>query len=318
MRTPWKGTSTPMSPGAFQHAAGRIGCDVAAIKAVWLTESSGKGFRRDGTLQRRYEPHHFPGTGFNWRQSLKLDFSKREAMFAQAYAKDPEAACRATSWGGHQVMGFNAGDSGFGSALEMVEALAVGEDAHLDAFVTLVITWGLDSALRAHDWLTFATRYNGDGQAPVYARKIEANYRRASGKSSPVVLRIGARGASVKELQRALGLADDGVFGPETERRIREFQESAGLPADGVVGARTWSALKAKTGAKPAAQPTPVDDTADKVKKWGGIAAGVSTIATGIQEFLPAGAFTVLAYGAVALALIAAGAMVLRYVRGRA
>lgn len=57
------------------------------------------------------------------------------------------------------------------------------------------------------------------------------------------VLRLGAQGDAVKELQRRLGLAADGKFGPATRGAVVTFQVSAGLKADGVVGSVTWHAL---------------------------------------------------------------------------
>jgi len=59
------------------------------------------------------------------------------------------------------------------------------------------------------------------------------------------VLRRGAKGAPVKELQAKLGLPDDGIFGPNTEAKVRAFQQAQGLTADGVVGAKSWAALDA-------------------------------------------------------------------------
>ena len=59
-------------------------------------------------------------------------------------------------------------------------------------------------------------------------------------------LRIGAAGQRVADLQKALGLIPDGVFGPGTDTAVRRFQARHELAADGVVGPRTRAALGAK------------------------------------------------------------------------
>ena len=59
-------------------------------------------------------------------------------------------------------------------------------------------------------------------------------------------LRKGSKGDEVKQLQRLLGLAVDGVFGMYTEKAVKEFQLKHGLAADGVVGTKTWEALGVK------------------------------------------------------------------------
>lgn len=56
-------------------------------------------------------------------------------------------------------------------------------------------------------------------------------------------LRRGDRGGDVAKLQRALGLLDDGVFGPATESAVRNLQQIAGLAVDGVFGQMTRKAL---------------------------------------------------------------------------
>jgi peptidoglycan hydrolase-like protein with peptidoglycan-binding domain len=57
------------------------------------------------------------------------------------------------------------------------------------------------------------------------------------------ILRIGSRGPAVVKLQRALGIATDGIFGKQTRRAVRAFQRSQGLAADGIVGPQTRAAL---------------------------------------------------------------------------
>lgn len=56
-------------------------------------------------------------------------------------------------------------------------------------------------------------------------------------------LRKGSKGDDVRQLQRLLGINDDGIFGNDTERAVKAYQSRSGLVADGVVGALTWSAL---------------------------------------------------------------------------
>jgi peptidoglycan hydrolase-like protein with peptidoglycan-binding domain len=72
----------------------------------------------------------------------------------------------------------------------------------------------------------------------------------ASPKSEKPWLRRGASGEAVKEVQQAVGVDADGVFGHLTERAVKDFQFSHDLPVDGVVGPRTWAKI---AEAKPAA-----------------------------------------------------------------
>ncbi len=64
------------------------------------------------------------------------------------------------------------------------------------------------------------------------------------------LLERGSSGESVRDLQRRLNaafgacvLAEDGIFGPETEKAVRDFQEKNGCKRDGIVGPETWGAL---------------------------------------------------------------------------
>jgi peptidoglycan hydrolase-like protein with peptidoglycan-binding domain len=58
-----------------------------------------------------------------------------------------------------------------------------------------------------------------------------------------IQLESGSEGRQVRILQHTLGIAVDGVFGPQTEAAVRAFQAAHGLQADGVVGPQTSAAL---------------------------------------------------------------------------
>ena len=58
-----------------------------------------------------------------------------------------------------------------------------------------------------------------------------------------MLLKKGSKGGEVKQLQKALGVGADGIFGSGTEAVVKEFQTKNGLEADGVVGQKTWEML---------------------------------------------------------------------------
>lgn len=70
-----------------------------------------------------------------------------------------------------------------------------------------------------------------------------------------VVLRRGAKGEEVRQVQEALvalgySTTIDGKFGPATAQVVKSFQGSSGLTDDGVVGPATLSALSAAVNGK--------------------------------------------------------------------
>ena len=58
-----------------------------------------------------------------------------------------------------------------------------------------------------------------------------------------MLLKKGSKGEAVKQLQRALNLIPDGIFGTLTEEAVKAFQKSKGLKQDGIVGDKTWKLL---------------------------------------------------------------------------
>ena len=56
-------------------------------------------------------------------------------------------------------------------------------------------------------------------------------------------LRVGSRGDGVKQMQRKLGIAADGVFGNGTAQAVKAWQEANGLKADGIIGPKSLAKL---------------------------------------------------------------------------
>lgn len=48
---------------------------------------------------------------------------------------------------------------------------------------------------------------------------------------------------AVKQLQRALGIAQTGVYGPGTRKAVKQFQAFLRMPVTGIVDERTWQML---------------------------------------------------------------------------
>lgn len=60
------------------------------------------------------------------------------------------------------------------------------------------------------------------------------------------IYKKGSRGSMVKEIQRALHLLPDGIYGEQTELAVMDFQRRHHLVADGIVGAKTLALLLPK------------------------------------------------------------------------
>lgn len=64
-----------------------------------------------------------------------------------------------------------------------------------------------------------------------------------SGGTSAGSHAVRAAGGTVVQLQRALGLTADGIYGPQTRRAVRRYQRAHGLAVDGIAGPATLAAL---------------------------------------------------------------------------
>ena len=107
-----------------------------------------------------------------------------------------------------------------------------------------------------------AASADGGGAPRLHRRRGRSRRqqpRRTERSGSVVVVKRGDRGAAVRKVQAALGIAVDGVFGAQTEQAVKRFQKRKGLAVDGVVGPQTRDALgldpfaRGSVGARPAA-----------------------------------------------------------------
>lgn len=72
--------------------------------------------------------------------------------------------------------------------------------------------------------------------------------RRRTGRPRPQ-RHIVVSGVTVRDVQQALHISADGVWGPQTARTVKRFQRRHGLTTDGVIGPATAGALGLLAGA---------------------------------------------------------------------
>ena len=197
--------------GLIERLADESQIPVPAVLAVWFVESSGRR-HTPGRAVIRFENHilferwgranpglydqHFrhggrapqfgPACDGSWKcheyrrstfepfvachQSQDQEYDVLDVASGLAGA---EIARQCISMGGPQIMGFNHGMLGFGSASEMYDAFQGPEGAHVRGFFSFCENCGTPGqaigSLRNLDWRTFARLYNGTGQVDTYA-----------------------------------------------------------------------------------------------------------------------------------------------------
>lgn len=178
--------------------------DPAVAIAVLAIESGGSAFADDGRMLIRFEPHiffdewgkldperfakHFrynlsevwkdhqwrPSPDQPWRDFHGNQQAEWEVFNFARNSLAPEAALRSTSMGAPQVMGFNHEQIGYPSAQAMFEAFSSSAHSQIVALFDFVNADPARlNALRAGDFATFASSYNGPGQAGLYATLIQ-------------------------------------------------------------------------------------------------------------------------------------------------
>lgn len=154
-------------------AAQKIGCEVAAIKAVCEVEAPNGGFMPDGQVTILFERHKFHQfTHGKYATSNPSICNPKPGGYGaagqhqhdrlnEAVALDREAALLSCSWGKFQIMGYNFRLAGFDSLQDFINAMSESEGKQLGGFVNFVKNSKLDDELRRRDWTGFACGYNG-------------------------------------------------------------------------------------------------------------------------------------------------------------
>ena len=192
--------------GLFAALSSRLGIDPGVAVAVFVAESGGDGFR-NGRMVIRFENHifwekwgkfnpdrfhqHFVfgsrmiWLGHKWRASSSgnfIEFHNNQDLewqvFNFARTLSDTAAKLSISMGAPQIMGFNHHAAGFESVQHMFDSFNASEANQIIGFFDFVKGPGTDvrkmMALKRLDFETFASLYNGPGQASRYAAIIQS------------------------------------------------------------------------------------------------------------------------------------------------
>lgn len=183
-----------IGPEDLADAAKTLGCDVAAIEAVSEVEAPHGGFLADGRPVILFESHAFYKntngrfgevngiSSPSWVHDYGPGGAHQYDRLERAMQMDRKAALMSCSWGKYQIMGMNFSAAGYDDIEAFVKDMVENETYQLDAFVAFIENSGsLWTALKAHDWTTFALHYNGPGQVEEYAARIAEAYEHVRG-----------------------------------------------------------------------------------------------------------------------------------------
>lgn len=180
----------------YQDAASKLGVPVAAVKAVSSVESSGNGFLADGRPKILFERHIFkkllitkgidtskiPSGICSSTPGGYLGGADEHERLGTAAKYDRDCALESASWGSFQVMGYHWEALGYPTLQAFIndQYKAAGQ---LDTFVRFIkADPRLVKALKAKDWTSFASIYNGPNFAKnSYHTKMSSAYKQFGG-----------------------------------------------------------------------------------------------------------------------------------------
>lgn len=195
--------------GLLAALSNKLGIEPGAAVSVLAIESGGQAFGPDGRLLIRFENHLFYNywgkqnvekfnkhftfdlsqrwMGHKWRSDPKgawVDFhgnqTKEWQVFEFARDLDETAAMMSISMGAPQIMGFNYTIIGYASVQDMFTAFSRSDRDHVIGFFDFVQgvlpNNGAIRHLQRKDFTSFATVYNGSGQAAYYGNLMKTGY----------------------------------------------------------------------------------------------------------------------------------------------
>lgn len=186
-------TNRAMTSRSYRNVAALVnflGVELNVLQTVLKVETNGAGFLDNGLPKILLERHKV------WRMSTDkqreqldetvcsetpggyLGGSREWGRYTQVAAVIGEAAAAACcSWGLPQIMGSNYDACGAATVDAFVSAMCRDEDSQLSLWsFFLQNNPAMLTALKTKDWATFAARYNGPANVPVYSAKLAGAY----------------------------------------------------------------------------------------------------------------------------------------------
>lgn len=170
-------------------AAKRLNVSELAIRVFGATEGRGVGFLKNGKAKILFERHRMyfylvQLKGKNFANAQMKQYPNLVNIATGGYKGDaaeytrlslakhicPEAALMSCSWGQFQIMGENWKDLGYSSVFDFETQMQTSESLQLEAFIRFIEfktgtingkKIALIDALRAEDWSSVFTLYNG-------------------------------------------------------------------------------------------------------------------------------------------------------------
>lgn len=243
MTTQFQGTAFALSAEGLAEVASNLGVHAPEIWALLGVETMGCGYlpdRRPEILYERHIFHRLTGGRFDdgdisdrspgaYGPTGAHQYERVAAAMEKGLGADVRSAVlKSTSWGLGQIMGENFAAAGFQNVEDMVAAMSQSEDAQLAAMGSFLGATNLRASLQAHDWTTFARRYNGPNFAiNRYDVRLNAEFQKFSAGVLPD-LHVRAAQLYLTYLGFHPGPVD-GVAGSHTLSALTQFQDRNGL-----------------------------------------------------------------------------------------